>query len=173
VAEAVDIVQMLSLLTVNKIVLPCFVTVNLERMPPMTWRCCPAVSELPVGDAATMVGVLSADMSNLSTVMNAVLQRLDAVETKLVAPVPPVQLTAAVSTGNSHSSSTVAPTDKLPTPPTSVSWASRVVSAVCLWCKSCCKTGDTYSSRQPFIWYNQSDTKTFNVFRWTSGCQHN
>lgn len=137
-AEADDIVQMLSLLTVNKIVLPCFVTVNLERVPPMTWRCCPAVSELPVGDAAGTVGVLSADISNLCASMNAVLQRLDAVEKNLVGPVPNVQpsvklttaVPVAVPTDYSHSSSTVAPTDKLPTPPTSVSWASRVASAV-------------------------------------------
>ena len=139
-AEAEDIVQMLSLLTLNKIILPCFVTVNLEKVPPMTRRCCPAVFEQPVGDDASSRDVMSADMSTLCTTMNAILQRLDAVEMKLIGPVPPVQPTAtdpvAVSTGNSHtpatdnhSSSTVTPNDKLPTPTASVSWASRVASA--------------------------------------------
>ena len=132
-AEAEDIVQMLSLLTLNKIALPCFVAVNLERVPPMTWRCGPIASGLSVGDITSPEGTLSADISNLCTSMNAVLQRLDTVE-KLVVAVPPVQLTAAVpvtvSTGDSHSTSAVAPTEKLPTSTASLPWASRVASGV-------------------------------------------
>lgn len=134
-ADAEDIVQILSLLTLNKIVLPCFVAVNLERVPPMTWRCGPIASGLSVGDIASPEGTLSADISNLCTSMNAVLQRLDAVEKKLVGAVPPVQLAAsvplAVPTGDSHSTITAAaPVEKLPISTASVPWTSLFASGM-------------------------------------------
>jgi hypothetical protein len=137
-AEADDIVQMLSLLTVSKAVLPCFVTVNLERVPPMTWRGGPAAQSLSVDDDVCSVGALAAGIANLSTSMNAVLMRLDAVERKFSGPGHHTEAVTAIVPGGtsrvsvlSKLSSAVTRSDELSTLNTTGSagsWASRVAS---------------------------------------------
>ena len=141
VAEADDIVQMLSLLTANKIALPCFVTVNLERIPPMTWRCGPMTSGAAADEVTDSSGALSSSIANLTASMDEVLLRLVAVEKRMTAPerhsgttpvaaanrgisVPPALQPAVLL-----SSPVVAPTDSPPSPRASASWAAIVASS--------------------------------------------
>jgi hypothetical protein len=129
---------MLSLLTVSKAVLRCSVTVNLERVPLMTWRGGPAAQSLSPDDDVCSVGALAAGIVNLSTSMNAVLMGLDAVERKFSGPGHHTEaVTAIVPGGMSHVSvlsklsSAVTRSDKLSTLNTTGStgsWASRVAS---------------------------------------------
>lgn len=126
-ADAEDIVRMLTLLSASKIALPCFIVVNLERVPPITWRCSPTVT---MDSNTGAVKEMSDGIASLSTSVNDLLQRLQAVEKQLVTVPATSSATSTASIQavdvSQPSAAAAMPAGKQPDSNASVSWASRV-----------------------------------------------
>ena len=78
-AEADDLMQMLMLLDVNKVILPKFVIADPDRVPNGVW----AVTSSGSSEIGTLMSAVQDIVSQFTTTMNTVMQRLGELESKL------------------------------------------------------------------------------------------